>query len=72
MLGKTSIEHIIPRNKGGSNELMNLAFACKGCNGMKGRDVDILSEHNPKYQKVINFLLERRRGRWIDPKERSI
>lgn len=67
LLDKTSIEHIVPRNKGGSNELTNLAFACKSCNGMKGRDVDILSENNPKYQKVVGFLVERRKERWVDP-----
>jgi hypothetical protein len=30
-----SIEHIIPRSKGGSDEENNLAFSCQGCNGRK-------------------------------------
>ncbi|MBI5825534.1 MAG: HNH endonuclease [Chloroflexi bacterium] len=30
-----SIEHIIPRIKGGKNTLDNLAFACQGCNNRK-------------------------------------
>lgn len=30
-----SIEHIIPRAKGGSNHLDNLANACQGCNNRK-------------------------------------
>lgn len=30
-----SIEHIIPRSKGGTDDLDNLAWACMGCNGMK-------------------------------------
>ncbi len=30
-----SIEHIIPRSKGGSDEVDNLAFSCQGCNGRK-------------------------------------
>jgi hypothetical protein len=38
-----SVEHIVPRSKGGSDELDNLAFACQGCNNHKynhleGRD----------------------------------
>jgi HNH endonuclease len=30
-----SIEHIIPRSKGGTNDLDNLAMACQGCNNFK-------------------------------------
>lgn len=30
-----SIEHIIPKAKGGSNDLDNLALACQGCNNSK-------------------------------------
>ncbi|WP_026072401.1 HNH endonuclease [Nodosilinea nodulosa] len=30
-----SIEHIIPRSKGGSDDLENLALACQGCNNRK-------------------------------------
>ncbi len=30
-----SIEHIVPRSKGGTNRDTNLAFSCQGCNGHK-------------------------------------
>jgi 5-methylcytosine-specific restriction endonuclease McrA len=30
-----SIDHVIPRVKGGRTELNNLAYACLGCNGFK-------------------------------------
>ncbi len=30
-----SIEHIIPRTRGGTNDLENLALACQGCNNLK-------------------------------------
>lgn len=30
-----SIEHIVPRSYGGTNELSNLAFSCQGCNNYK-------------------------------------
>ncbi len=35
-----SIEHIIPRSQGGSNDLTNLALACQGCNNRKYTHVD--------------------------------
>src|SRR6266700_3808009 len=30
-----SMEHILPRSKGGTNQLENLALACQGCNNYK-------------------------------------
>lgn len=30
-----SVEHILPRAKGGSSDLQNLALACQGCNNHK-------------------------------------
>jgi hypothetical protein len=30
-----SVEHIIPRSRGGSDDLSNLALACQGCNNAK-------------------------------------
>ncbi|HRK81260.1 MAG TPA: HNH endonuclease signature motif containing protein [Saprospiraceae bacterium] len=33
--GPFSVEHIIPKSKGGADALDNLAFACQGCNGRK-------------------------------------
>jgi HNH endonuclease len=30
-----SIEHIIPRSKGGTNDLEDLAVSCQGCNNLK-------------------------------------
>jgi hypothetical protein len=29
------VEHLVPRARGGSNELTNLALACRNCNGSK-------------------------------------
>jgi hypothetical protein len=29
------IEHVVPRSRGGSDDAMNLALACHGCNGHK-------------------------------------
>lgn len=30
-----SVEHIIPRSRGGENDLSNLALSCQGCNNRK-------------------------------------
>lgn len=30
-----SVDHIVPRTKGGQTKLSNLAYACLGCNGHK-------------------------------------
>jgi ribosomal protein L33 len=37
-----SIEHIIPRSKGGTDHLDNLALACQGCNNRKYSDIDAI------------------------------
>lgn len=33
--GRFAVDHIVPRIKGGANELTNLALACRGCNERK-------------------------------------
>ena len=37
-----SIDHIVPRSKGGTNELDNLAWACQGCNNRKYVSIDAI------------------------------
>ncbi len=54
-----SVEHIVPRSKGGSDQLDNLAYACQGCNNHKynhlqGRDPvngRLLPLYNPRQQR---------------------
>lgn len=31
-----TVDHVIPRSKGGTNELSNLVLACRKCNQAKG------------------------------------
>lgn len=33
--GPFAADHVVPRTKGGSDDLSNLAFSCQGCNGHK-------------------------------------
>lgn len=37
-----TVEHIIPRSKGGSNHRANLTRSCKPCNSKRGSDAHVL------------------------------
>ncbi|WP_428263108.1 HNH endonuclease [Haliangium sp.] len=67
-LGRASIEHIVPRHHGGTDELENLALACDGCNTEKGVRHDIRKAGDPKLREIVDRLQVRRRERW---RERS-
>ena len=34
--GKMTLDHVIPRSKGGSNRQENKVLSCAACNGLKG------------------------------------
>lgn len=67
LLGTASIEHIVPRTHGGTNELENLALACAACNGEKGVRHDHRRRGDPKLIDMIERLQRRRRERWRHP-----
>ncbi len=54
-----SIEHIMPRSKGGTDEDENLALACQGCNNRKYTHVEardpvsgnLVSLYHPRHQR---------------------
>jgi hypothetical protein len=56
------IEHIIPRQHGGGDNIANLALACYRCNKLKGPN---LSAFDPQTAKVVR-LFNPRRQRWSD------
>lgn len=66
-LGQATIEHILPRNHGGNDEVENLALACAGCNFEKGRRHDIRRASDPRLMEIVDRLREIRRKRWRDP-----
>ena len=37
-----SVDHIVPRKKGGETKLHNLAYACLGCNGHKSSHTHVV------------------------------
>jgi len=52
-------EHINPSSKGGSDELMNMAFACNGCNWYKGNKTEAV---DPATKKVISLYNPRQQN----------
>lgn len=61
-ISRATIEHIVPRSKGGTDALENLALACSGCNHEKGRRHD--RRASARADEIQADLLARRRERW--------
>ncbi|MCS6899525.1 MAG: MOSC domain-containing protein [Myxococcales bacterium] len=61
---RVTVEHIIPRHHGGTDEAENLALACARCNGEKGRRHDNQDRNDPRRLEVTRALQERRKRRW--------
>lgn len=57
-----SVEHIVPRSRGGTDEESNLALSCQGCNNFKHAHIDAPDPVNGK----IVPLFHPRRDRWED------
>jgi hypothetical protein len=55
-----SIEHILPRSKGGRDGLENLAFSCQGCNGHKHTAIQAIDPINGE----VTDLYHPRIHRW--------
>lgn len=64
---RVTLEHIVPRNHGGTNDLANLALACYRCNNVKGVYHDHKKADDPKLKEIIERLQARRLERWRDP-----
>jgi 5-methylcytosine-specific restriction endonuclease McrA len=58
-----SLEHIVPKTHGGTDDLDNLAVACRRCNQGKGKRLDHRPKNDPKLRQVIELLQARRRER---------
>jgi 5-methylcytosine-specific restriction endonuclease McrA len=68
-LGRETIEHIVPRNHGGTDAIANLAIACSRCNHGKGVRHDPRRWADDGLQRVIATLQERRAARMREPPE---
>lgn len=64
---RATIEHIVPRAAGGSDELGNLALACARCNHEKGVRHDQRRRADPRLAEIAAALTAKRQERWRDP-----
>lgn len=58
-----TLEHILPRNHGGGDELENLGLACAACNHGKGRRLDCRRADDPTFQRTVERLKQERLAR---------
>ena len=65
--GNATLEHIVPRTHGGTNDLTNLSIACARCNHQKGRRIDVLSANDERYLQVVERLTEEKKKRSRPP-----
>jgi 5-methylcytosine-specific restriction endonuclease McrA len=58
--GNLTLDHLIPKSKGGKTNWTNLVTACKPCNAKKGdyliHEVDMLLNKNPVRPSFVMFL----------------
>ncbi len=66
-LNGATVEHIVAKNHGGTDDLENLAIACTRCNSEKGLRHDHKRPDDPKLREIIERLQERRRERLREP-----
>ena len=70
-----TIEHILPRSLGGTNDLRNLGVAHMRCNNEKGRRWDPRRRHlarQDRYAALLQHLLTERERRWPEGREGSV
>ena len=65
-ISQATIEHIVPRTHGGTDDIENLGLACARCNWQKGVRHDNRRADDPKAMEVVARLQDRRRKRWRD------
>jgi 5-methylcytosine-specific restriction endonuclease McrA len=65
-LGPATVEHLLPRSAGGTDDLANLAIACARCNHEKGVRHDRRPD-DPRAVEVRERLTALRTARWRDP-----
>ncbi|MGZ3421041.1 MAG: HNH endonuclease [Polyangiales bacterium] len=58
-----TVEHILPQNHGGTDDVANLSLACARCNSEKGVRHDARHKNDPKLVALVAALMEKKRAR---------
>lgn len=66
-ISRATIEHILPRNHGGTDDLRNLGIACARCNAEKGMRHDHKRKGDARATEIVEKLAAKRAERWRDP-----
>ena len=66
-VSRATIEHIMPQNHGGTDDLRNLGIACARCNSEKGVRHDHKRKDDARLQEIVAKLSAKRLARWRDP-----
>lgn len=66
-ISRVTVEHILPRNHGGTDESLNLGLACSRCNNQKGIRHDHKRANDPKLVALVAALSAKRKERWREP-----
>lgn len=66
-ISRATIEHILPRSHGGTDDLENLGLACARCNSQKGVRHDSKRRGDARLAEIVEALAARRKARWRDP-----
>lgn len=59
-----SVEHLVPRTRGGTDAPRNLALSCSKCNREKGSRHDARPKGDARAEEVIAAAVARRAERW--------
>lgn len=68
-ISRVTIEHLVPRSAGGTDELGNLALACARCNHQKGARHDRKGLGDARTAELVEKLLAKRQARWRAPED---
>jgi len=59
-IADASIDHIVPKSKGGDNSISNYQIAHRRCNSIKGSDAQREPEYYLNYTKKVKTVINRR------------